>query len=472
MPEDKARIKNALTSICTGPGTAWPFARFWAEGGLATSHKYDSQPTGKLQKRKRLSVSVLKKVNAISLATVVLCALVYYGANCRLASVVHADGSGQPVAYVPINITNTQSIATPSPIQVMIIVNSAEYATYEAADLSNVAFTYSNTTLIPSWLESGNSNSSTTTVYWLKVDGIPAKSSMTVLMSFYPVTDNVLNNVSTGEAPSLSPTYGEYDNGANVFILYGDFNNSLSGWQASTYKGSFMPALSPNGIKMLNGSRSEATYLAPPKGLPPTPIEIEEAWDYNGVADAHAISIGPSPFETSNTLVASEAAGAPVLNNSVSAIFDYYSVYTHLDDFMTGSRVSSSSFSGQGNFSVVSFLIIDGTSASAGYSTQYVSLESFGSALVPSVVSGQVSGPVSNSALIISGSNGDLTSVQYVRWVIARAFPPNGVVPSVTVGNVVVVPEFPSVVPMLLPMAMTLLLSAAVVYRRRKPVKD
>jgi hypothetical protein len=227
-------------------------AAFPRSTSLATSHKYDSQPTGKPQKRNRLRVSVLKKVNAILLATVVLCALVYYGANCRNASVVHADGTGQPVAYVPINITNTQSIATPSPIQVMIIVNSAEYATYEAADLSNVAFTYSNTTLIPSWLESGNSNSSTTTVYWLKVDGIPAKSSVTVNMSFYPVTDNVLNNVSTGEAPLLSPTYGEYDDGANVFIVYADFLNGLNGWRPYSFSGSFVPISTLNGVELIS----------------------------------------------------------------------------------------------------------------------------------------------------------------------------------------------------------------------------
>ena len=34
---------------------------------------------------------------------------------------------------------------------------------------------------------------------------------------------NLFNTVNDGEAPQLSPTYAEYDDGANVFNFYSDF---------------------------------------------------------------------------------------------------------------------------------------------------------------------------------------------------------------------------------------------------------
>lgn len=297
-------------------------------------------------------------------------------------------------------------------------------------------------------------------------------------MAFYPTTDNVLNNETTGEAPTLSPSYGQYDDGANVFILYGDFNNSLGGWQASGFQGSFTPAPSSSGVEMLNGKNTalgtEATFLTPPMELPSTPIIVEEGWDYRngslyyGYVEpaADAISIGPS---TSETLIASNS-DAPVLNNSASAIFNYgTSGYTDLYDFTTGSQVSSSSFTGPGSFSVISFLETNGTWASAGYLTQYVSLEDFGSAQPISVVSGPVSNVLSSPAVVISAaaSVAVYPTYEFVRWAIARAFPPNGVAPSVTVGSVTAVPEFPSVV--ILALFMTVTLTAVIVYRRKHP---
>src|SRR5579883_15846 len=62
--------------------------------------------------------------------------------------------------YVPITITNDQSEKTQDPYQQMLVVNSSVYAKYEASNLQNVEFFYANGTVIPSWLQSGNSNTS------------------------------------------------------------------------------------------------------------------------------------------------------------------------------------------------------------------------------------------------------------------------------------------------------------------------
>jgi len=137
--------------------------------------------------------------------------------------------------YVPITLSNSQSSATPSPFQQMITVNSLAYEQYEAGGLTNVAFYNASGTQLDSWLESGNSNTSTNTVYWVKLpNGIPASSSITIYMRFYqPLSNMQFNSNNDGEAPQLScpnpsnitncSTYAEYDDGANVFNFYDNF---------------------------------------------------------------------------------------------------------------------------------------------------------------------------------------------------------------------------------------------------------
>ena len=123
-----------------------------------------------------------------------------------------------------IKISNNQSAATSSPFQQMLVVNSSKYKEYEAGNLDNVEFFYPNGTIIPSWLESGNSNSSNNTIYWLRINGgIGAKSSIDVYIGFASMSVNLFNVQTTGEAPQLSPTYAEYDDGSNVFNYYWNF---------------------------------------------------------------------------------------------------------------------------------------------------------------------------------------------------------------------------------------------------------
>lgn len=409
------------------------------------------------------------KKPAVAVLFIILLAMMVYSVKYEGSTTALAEGNLQLLAQVPISITNNQKIATPNPFQVTIPVDSTRYTAYEAADLSNIAFAGPNGTIVPSWLESGNSNSSTNTVYWLKIGSISAETTIKVFMNFYTVTDNVLNNRTTGEAPDLSTVRGQYDNGPTVFSVYGDFINGLSGWQVSVYQGSFMPVPSSNGVKMLDGNAGELTYLTPPANLPATPMEILEAWDYSGQYDSHAQSIGPSPFNTSNTLIPGDGY-APVLNNSVSATFDFLGDWTELYDHVTNQQVKMSPFTGGGSFSIVSSLMVNGTWASAGYSSQYASLESFSSVLIPTVVSGNCQHTLSNQALIIGAANHAYSyisvgppSTQHVRWVIGRAFPPNEVEPLVTIGTI---PEFPSII--ILPAFMMATLLAVAIYRRRR----
>ncbi len=157
-----------------------------------------------------------------------------YDAASSSCGQVFIGQSGGPSAYALISLVNNQSIATPTPFQQEVTVNSTCYASYEALNLQNIDFTYSNgTTILPSWLESGNSNTVTNTIYWLKlVNGIPSKSVLTLRMNFYSQSKIIMDGSNTGEKPTLSTPYGQYDNGASVFNFYDNF----AGTQIDTNK--------------------------------------------------------------------------------------------------------------------------------------------------------------------------------------------------------------------------------------------
>lgn len=125
---------------------------------------------------------------------------------------------------VPITISNLQSNKTSAPFDQMLTVNSSVYGAYEASNLQNVEFFYANGIIIPSWLESGNSNTATNTIYWLKLtNGIPADSMITIFMGFADPSVVLFNGKTVGEAPELSLTYAQYDNGQAMFPFYDNF---------------------------------------------------------------------------------------------------------------------------------------------------------------------------------------------------------------------------------------------------------
>jgi hypothetical protein len=146
--------------------------------------------------------------------------------------------------YLPITLTNSQTVATPAPFQEEVSVNSLDYSSYEANNLDNIEFFYAAGNIISSWMEGSVSNTllnnpknssllhtSTNTTYWLNISkGIPASNSITVYMGFAPVSVSLLNNINVGESPQISSIYGQYDDGTNVFDYYNVNPTSTSGW--------------------------------------------------------------------------------------------------------------------------------------------------------------------------------------------------------------------------------------------------
>jgi hypothetical protein len=158
----------------------------------------------------------------------------------------------QSLYYVPVTFTNNQGSSTPNPLQVSIQANPSLYSTHEASDLGNIRFcsdTGCNTELY-SWLEGCGSSApygacstaSTSATFWVKLTSSIAGSggTLTVYMAFLSTSIN-FDGVQAGEAPTLSATYAQFDNGAKVFLFYDNFAGTTisSAWNVVGASGTY-----------------------------------------------------------------------------------------------------------------------------------------------------------------------------------------------------------------------------------------
>ena len=129
--------------------------------------------------------------------------------------------------YVPINISNTQTTATGAGFQQLLTINMSKYKTYLRPKLNNTAFYYYNGTKVYSWIESNLSNASKYTDVWVKLNpSVVHGTNLTIYMAIGNMTSNYINATTSGIAPELTPTYGSYDNGRNVFNVYDNFKGT------------------------------------------------------------------------------------------------------------------------------------------------------------------------------------------------------------------------------------------------------
>jgi len=323
------------------------------------------------------------------------------------------------IYYVPITITNSQNTATPAPFQQMIPVNSLAYKQYEAGGLTNVAFYNASGTQLDSWLESGNSNTSTNTVYWVKIpNGIPASSSITIYMRFYqPLSNMQFNSNNDGEAPQLSSTYGEYDDGASVFPYYqrwGGLSGLPGGWSELNSGTGIYFAQTYTEIAPGSSGSWYGIYL---NSLPSSLSSTTTVWEfygnmYNSVVAG--ISVGTAGGEHNSFGGYAFSEGN---NNNPNLMY-----------LMNGGNqfYASTGYYDANNNKVYTMQMDSATSLqmfinySQIYSTTSASSES-----------------LSTFDIYPSNNGGSNPSNPiYIYWLRTHALPPNGVMPSVSFGSV------------------------------------
>ena len=323
--------------------------------------------------------------------------------------------------YSPLIVSNYQQVSTSQPFQQMINISYSLYKGYAASNFQNVEFFYSNGTIIPSWLE--GYNYSRNAIYWLKLSSMPAASSITIYTGFALNSTNLFNNKTIGEAPQLSPTYAEYDDGANVFYAYfnantpkSDFNlNSAISFSTTTYN-------SINAIQLTGVTATRDGIMTYEK-----PLTNQAYLEFAYFA---------APSTSYNN-------GEPSLGLGNSATATSISYYDGEDPSSTGS------FSVQG--------VSDGTwgQNSLGTGTTQWQIDNFtyvpassnvnGCEIFPQVYCDTYTNELtSQSTLYLSFFYADSDGVELdalYNWVFVSSYPTNGVMPSVEFGNETNVPN-------------------------------
>jgi hypothetical protein len=323
-----------------------------------------------------------------------------YGGNIRVQATKQVLGTSY---YLDITITNSQGSAVPSHFQQEIQFSPSTYALEEAPDLGNIRFYFGSKELY-SWCESGCSYTSSNAIFWVRLpQAIPPGQNMVIQMYFLP--KNVeYSGVHAGEAPQLSPTYGEYDNGASVFNNYWNFaGTSLpSGWTASgvTYT-------------INNG----ATISATTEGTKGTFITTSSVFSAPEILDIY----GQQNYDATTY----QGMGALYITSSVnSGTFFYTSgastIYTQQTTSGGASTYSVPTSFGTAPLTAI-YTVIANSITTSTYQVNYGSSSSI-SVDAPTY-------PLQVGVLTA------ITAQDKITWLRTRIYPPNGVMPSVSFGT-------------------------------------
>ena len=330
---------------------------------------------------------------------------------------IAGTSSANPIVkYVPLTITS--SAATPSPFQQMVIVNMNNYNSYASSNLQNIEFTYPNGTIIPSWRENGTTNTQTV-VYWLKLGSF---TTATVYMDFFSTSSNVLNPVNTGEAPQLTcsnpsdtascSTYAEYDNGANVFNDYWNFA----------------------GTSLPSGLSATAACTTTNNGL-----TIAATSGACGIYTDTTINSNDNVLESYM-----QQAGYGSLLYSISATGGYYSDTSWITSGSSSGESYNGVFSPNPNNQIITSIngVQYDNSVSYSYPSSYtvygvinVNNLAYDTVNYTTVATAPTSDtPLGQNYFAQLFSTGSTDILAY--WLRTRAYPPNGVMPSISFGSV------------------------------------
>ena len=337
---------------------------------------------------------------------------------------------------VPVTVTNNQPGATPAPFQQMVTFNPSAFPSYEASDLGNIRFCADSgcSTPLYAWLDGCTPSCSPTatsaTAFVKLTASIPGGGGSTTIYMQFLATDTEFDGVYWGEAPQLSATYAQYDNGANVFPLYFDGNTPVSSFTAHTAY-TVSQASVPYGSGSVNaievtgtgsGSQTSDAQFAYGAGVPNAGYVQEVNWEPASSANKGFLGLGDSLSLGS----IQNAEGAYVAGTT----FDR--------EYKIGGTASTASLGVTVNENSTWYygaLYYGGPSATS-YNvtvshTQYSgTLETVAPA----------SNPLASASTVyftpLSDHTGTASITYYYNWGLLRSYPPGGVMPAISVGTI------------------------------------
>lgn len=314
--------------------------------------------------------------------------------------------NSQAIYNYTVTVTNTQKLPT-GVYQQMLKVEPIKINYVNNSKWSNIKWTYPNGTVIDSWMESYNSSGA---IFWLKLNSIDANSSVNLNMLVYSKSYSVLNNQTTGEAPQLSPVYAEYDNGANVFIFYDNFSgNTLSSkWIDSGISYSIDNGFNANGTSRTGYIYSQSTILQ------------------GSVIDFY----GNLGYQTFDNTVESGAMTIPYENSNNYQGVAIGSGYPSSGQYLA-QQVNNGVNSNvvlPGSFSNATLTIEIANSTTTKFTYNYGSVVEVNEDAPTYPLNLMLIGAPANNAAY------SFTNPVFIQWFRTRAYPPNGIMPSVSFG--------------------------------------
>ncbi len=308
---------------------------------------------------------------------------------------------------VPVTITNSQPSATAAPFQQMIVFNPSTYSSHESQNLGNIRF-YEGSEELYSWCESGCTSNSQSAIFWVKLpNGIGSESSVDINMVFLSTAANYDGNYA-GEAPQLSQLYAQYDNGAQVFNSYWNFAGTSL----------------PPGVTMVS-TNPQFANLTVNNGL----YGSAEWSNYYGTGRVRAVFSTPSSSYVMDTFLSA------ISNGGTEWYSNWFGGTSLTDSSPCGDCVSSEGYwSGIETASpptpsyVVFVYEVPGSSTTLPYWYGSNGVLQPQSGNLGNVGGINITNPI--QSLMFAAGQGTITGT--IQWVRIRAYPPNGVMPTVS----------------------------------------
>jgi len=296
----------------------------------------------------------------------------------------------------PITLTNSQSVPTPAPFQQMIQV--------PVLFRNGVRFWSPTDGQLYAWLESISSGGTAT--IWVK---IPSSIPVNGTYQLYMIQDSTLpmDGVYWGEAPQLSGTYAQYDNGASIFPFYDNFAGTslnTSKWSVNgiTYNVN-------NGFSAISSAAGGDGVWTPSANYSP-PIILDfygNPYASDGVWAETGFVATTSPYSTYNDGTFIQGYSGNIFGQQ----------HVNISSTNSGNLATS-------NVGNQIWTVIWASSTTSNYQLNYGNTQTLSSdAPYPPLAIG-----------LVKANNGTSSPTYYVQWLRTRAYPPNGVMPSISFG--------------------------------------
>ncbi|MEM0202101.1 MAG: hypothetical protein QXR73_02900, partial [Candidatus Micrarchaeaceae archaeon] len=302
--------------------------------------------------------------------------------------------------------------------QQMINITESNYSNYLTYNGNTANFEIFNAigAIQPSWIEK---NLSGKLVTWINIaNGIAANSIAPLYIGFASNTLNMLSNSGTvgiGEIPTATSTYGQYDDGASVFNNY-FAGGSLTGWTTAGASGQTTSAPSGNptfGTQAFYANGANGDYLYTAASGQSSNMIIEYYTYTTNLDDLYF-------------LASSSGAGQMMRVGDGSGWYGITSTSS-----WTSWTAPPDTGTWEDEWLTVGVKVVGGSAI--GYLSVGVNL--YGSELGSNPTNVYTVANDGNYLGLI-GDAASSTTTQYWSGIIVRAYPPNGVMPSVGFGAV------------------------------------